>query len=65
MGGGPTGGKRTGAAEAASDRRGTWAATAVGSAQKNSNLFDSFKGISKRSDLIQLKMDFLNLNIFK
>jgi hypothetical protein len=31
---------------------GVWAAAAVGSAHKNSNLFDLFKGISKRSDLI-------------
>jgi hypothetical protein len=30
---------------------GVWAATDVGSTQKNSNLFDLFKGISKRSDL--------------
>jgi hypothetical protein len=30
----------------------TWAAAAVGSPQKNSNLFNLFKEISKRSDLI-------------
>jgi hypothetical protein len=34
---------------------GAWAAAAVGSAHKNSNLFDLFKGIPERSDLIRLK----------
>jgi hypothetical protein len=33
-------------------RAGTWATATVGSVQKNSNLFDLFKEISKRNDLI-------------
>jgi hypothetical protein len=43
----------------------TWAAAAMGLAQKNSNLFDLFKEILKISDLIRLKMDFPNSNFFK
>jgi hypothetical protein len=31
---------------------GAWATAAVGSAHKNSNIFDLFKGIPERSDLI-------------
>jgi hypothetical protein len=42
----------------------TWATAAVGSPQKNSNLFNLFKEISKRSDLIRLKMDFPDSEFF-
>jgi hypothetical protein len=44
---------------------GAWAAAAVGSAHKNSNLFDLFKGISKRSDLIRLKDGLSELKNFQ
>jgi hypothetical protein len=44
---------------------GAWAAAAVGSAQKNSNLLYLFKGISKRSDLIQLKDRLSELKIIQ
>jgi hypothetical protein len=37
----------------------------VGSAHKNINLFDLFKGNPKRSDLIRLKDEFFELKIFQ
>jgi hypothetical protein len=43
---------------------GTWATVAVGSAHKNSNVFDLFKGISERSDLIRLKDGLSKLKFF-
>jgi hypothetical protein len=44
---------------------GAWATAAMSSAQKNSNIFDLFKGISKRSDLIRLKDGLSELEIFQ
>jgi hypothetical protein len=42
-----------------------YAAAAVGSTHKNSNLFDLFKGNPKRSDLIRLKDGLSELKFFK
>jgi hypothetical protein len=42
-----------------------WAVAAAGSAHKNSNLFDLFRGIPKRSDLIRLKDGLSELKIFQ
>jgi hypothetical protein len=44
---------------------GAWAAAAMGSAHKNINLFDLFKGNPKRSDLIRLKDELSELKIFQ
>jgi hypothetical protein len=44
---------------------GAWATAAMSSTQKNSNLFDLFKGISKRSNLIRLKDGLSELEIFQ
>jgi hypothetical protein len=44
---------------------GAWAVAAVGSALKNSNIFDLFKGNPKRSDLIRLKDGLSELKIFQ
>jgi hypothetical protein len=44
---------------------GAWAAAAVGSAHKNSSLFDLFKGNPKRSDLIRLKDGLSELKFFQ
>jgi hypothetical protein len=44
---------------------GAWAAAAMGSAHKNINLFDLFKGNPKRSDLIRLKDGLSELKIFQ
>jgi hypothetical protein len=44
---------------------GAWAAAAVGSAHENSNLFDLFKGIPERSDLIRLKDGLSKLKNFQ
>jgi hypothetical protein len=44
---------------------GAWAAAAVGSAHKNSNVFDLFKGIPEGSDLIRLKDGLSELKNFQ
>jgi hypothetical protein len=44
---------------------GAWAVAAVGSALKNSNIFDLFKGNPKKSDLIRLKDGLSELKIFQ
>jgi hypothetical protein len=67
-GGGDIRSARQGTAARGPTRRsggGAWAAAAVGSAHKNSSLFDLFKGNPKRSDLIRLKDGLSELKNFQ